>query len=189
MIKQTHFELNVNLWTINYTALSSGDVLIRFIFTFSAKKKKKYKQFWIKAWTENTGERHVLLKTTQQNSKWKTVFMLLSYAHVVGVQEQKEVIQSICQWLVQSLLHSRPGGSWYDICQRRGSVSLHSLQDESINRTWTFLTKKIKKYIHTFKKCMWIEPRYRRGRLYRCNRYLVWLTAGLVSSHYPNTLY
>lgn len=73
---------------------------------------------------------------------------------MVGVQEQKKMNRKHLSVVssVHSTFITRMNLVW---CQRRGSVSLHSLQVK------TELTEPensdMEKYIHIFKKCMWTE--------------------------------
>lgn len=167
-MKQNHLGISVKLWKLVYTALSSGRVLMFYLLhIFSWKRKEKKKKVHAILNELKTGGRHVLLKIIiQRGSNWN---MFSYYCHMYRcVQEQKNWIQSICQWLVQSVLHSLQGWSWHGVREEAVYRYIQSLQVK--NRNLEIQT--YKKYVRIVKKCTWIESlQYRRAVLYWCNRF------------------
>lgn len=136
---------------------------------FQLEKKRKKKSTRNSEWRHElkTGGCHVLLKIIiQRGSNWN---MFSYYCHMYRcVQEQKNWIQSICQWLVQSVLHSLQGWSWHGVREEAVYRYIQSLQVK--NRNLEIQT--YKKYVRIVKKCTWIESlQYRRAVLYWCNRF------------------
>lgn len=128
MMKQNHLGISVKLWKLVYTALSSGRVLMFYllhIFSWKRKeKKKKYTQFWMKAWTENRWTSRPVENNNTARFKLKHVFILLSYVQMCARTKELNTKHLSVVSSVRSTFITRMKLTW---CQRRGGVSLHSI--------------------------------------------------------------
>lgn len=127
-MKQNHLGISVKLWKLVYTALSSGRVLMFYllhIFSWKRKeKKKKYTQFWMKAWTENRWTSRPVENNNTARFKLKHVFILLSYVQMCARTKELNTKHLSVVSSVRSTFITRMKLTW---CQRRGGVSLHSI--------------------------------------------------------------